>query len=408
MSIAARISALTAAAPARLRIAIVLGTRPEYLKLAPLIAEFAKHTSTVDAHVIFTGQHRELLHGLPELFDFHTYEQLAVNNARPNLPGLTSALIAALDGEFSRGHYDAVVVQGDTTTAFTAALTAFYYRIPVAHVEAGLRTDNLDEPFPEELNRQLVGRMARWHFPPTPAADDNLARENVHKDARLVTGNTIIDTLHLVRNHKIPADYAENLLPQEAPELATALASFQRLGGRTLALMTVHRRENHGPKLAEFFRMMRVVAEEFPDHHFVYPYHLNPEVRLKAFQFMAEIPNIHLVAPLSYRPFLYLMGKVDFALSDSGGLQEEFPSFGKPLLVLRDVTERPELIASHMGKLVGVEPQVVADAVEDLILHARAGTKPAWYIPGPNPFGDGRASERIVERMLRDLGRQAG
>ena len=160
--------------------------------------------------------------------------------------------------------------------------------------------------------------------------------------------------------------------------------------------------------IREFFRMMRVVAEEFPDHHFVYPYHLNPEVRLKAFQFMAEIPNIHLVAPLSYRPFLYLMGKVDFALSDSGGLQEEFPSFGKPLLVLRDVTERPELIAAHMGKLVGVEPQVVADAVEDLILHARAGTKPAWYIPGPNPFGDGRASERIVERMLRDLTRPAG
>jgi len=328
----------------RPRIGVILGTRPEYLKLAPVIAELRRFRSSVRTEVIFTGQHREMLAGLDELFDLDRHNQLAVNNARPNLPGLTSALVAALDGEFCRDKYDAVVVQGDTTTAFCAALTAFYHRIPVAHVEAGLRTGNLREPFPEELNRQLVARMARWHFAPTAEAQQNLLREGVADKDIEVTGNTIIDTLHFVRDHKIPADYEANLLPQEAPELAEALALVRARHGKTLALLTIHRRENHGTKLDAFFRMIRTIALAHPDHHVVYPYHLNPEVRLKAFQFLSEIPNIHLIAPLSYRPFLYLMGRVDFVLSDSGGLQEEFPCFGKPLLVLRDVTERPEVI----------------------------------------------------------------
>ena len=387
----------------KLRVAVILGTRPEYLKLAPVVAELAKFQDVVTTEVVFTGQHRELLVGLVELFELGEHRQLAVNNQRPNLPGLTSALINALDGEFCRENYDAVIVQGDTTTAFCAALTAFYHRIPVAHVEAGLRTGNMDEPFPEELNRQLIGRIARWNFVPTRAAYRNLTDERVPELAIELTGNTIIDTLLSVRARKMPADYATAMLPDDAPELAQALAKFQASRGKTLALLTIHRRENHGQKLADFFGMMRTLAAQHPDHHLIYPYHLNPEVKLKAFQFMAEVPNIHLVAPLSYRPFLHLMSQVDFAMSDSGGLQEEFPTFAKPLLVLRDVTERPEVVEARMGRLVGVEPDVVFAAAADLIAHARAGTQPEWYQAGPNPFGDGHASERIVARMLGDL-----
>ncbi len=389
----------------KLRIAVILGTRPEYLKLAPVVAELAKFRDSVATEMVFTGQHRELLVGLAELFELGPSRQLAVNNQRPNLPGLTSALINALDGEFWREKYDAVVVQGDTTTAFCAALTAFYHRIPVAHVEAGLRTGNLEEPFPEELNRQLIGRIARWNFVPTAAAHQNLTDERVPEVAIELTGNTIIDTLHFVRERKIPADYEAALLNEEAPELGQALQYFRASHGKSLSLLTIHRRENHGQKLDAFFGMMRDLAARHPDHHLIYPYHLNPEVKLKAFQFMSEINNIHLIPPLSYRPFLHLMGQVDFAMSDSGGLQEEFPTFGKPLLVLRDVTERPEVVAAHMGKLVGVDPHVVFPAALELIACAQSGARPSWFHFGPNPFGDGHASERIVARILLDLQR---
>jgi UDP-N-acetylglucosamine 2-epimerase (non-hydrolysing) len=387
----------------KLRVAVILGTRPEYLKLAPVVSELAKFRDHMHAEVVFTGQHKELLVGLSELFEIGDHKELAVNNTRPNLPGLTSALISALDGEFSREKYDAVIVQGDTTTAFCAALTAFYHRMPVAHVEAGLRTANLSEPFPEELNRQMIGRMARWNFTPTVEAHGNLTREGVAQNDIQTTGNTIIDTLMYVRKHKIPADYEAAGMAHDSPELAEALRSYRAKGGKTLALLTIHRRENHGPKLSEFFRMVRKLAKANPDHHLIYPYHLNPEVKLKAFQFMSEIPNIHLVPPLSYRPFLYLMTQVDFAMSDSGGLQEEFPTFGKPLLVLRDVTERPEVIEAKMGRLVGVDPETVFAAASELIQHARTRTQPEWFKSGPNPFGDGLASERIVARILADL-----
>ena len=250
----------------KLRVAVILGTRPEYLKLAPVVAELAKFQDVVTTEVVFTGQHRELLVGLVELFELGEHRQLAVNNQRPNLPGLTSALINALDGEFCRENYDAVIVQGDTTTAFCAALTAFYHRIPVAHVEAGLRTGNMDEPFPEELNRQLIGRIARWNFVPTRAAYRNLTDERVPELAIELTGNTIIDTLLSVRARKMPADYATAMLPDDAPELAQALAKFQASRGKTLALLTIHRRENHGQKLADFFGMMRTLAAQHPDH----------------------------------------------------------------------------------------------------------------------------------------------
>ena len=389
-------------------IAVVLGTRPEYLKLAPVVAELARYPDELEADVVLTGQHRELLVGLADLFDLGNHHQLAVHNDKPDLPALTSALISALDGEFRDEKYDAVIVQGDTTTALCAALAAFYHHIPVAHVEAGLRTDNLEEPFPEELNRQLISRLAHWNFVPTEAAHRNLTREGVSDGAIELTGNTIIDTLHYVRDQKIPEDYEHVMLERDAPELAAALRQVRAAGGRTMALLTVHRRENHGPKLSEFFQMMRALAEEYPDHHLIYPYHLNPEVKGKAFEFMAETPNIHLIPPLSYRPFLYLMSQVDFAMSDSGGLQEEFPTFAKPLLVLRDVTERPEVVDARMGKLVGVEPQAVHSAAAALIAAARTQTAPEWFAAGPNPYGDGLASQRIVARMLRDLQARAG
>lgn len=380
----------------------MLGTRPELLKLVPVIAELERQPQ-VQVQVILTGQHRELLHGLPELFGLRSYRQLAVRNDSPNLPALTSLLLQELDAVFASEPCDAVVVQGDTTTAFCAALAAFYRRIPVAHVEAGLRTLNPSEPFPEEINRQLVGRLARWHFAPTAAAAANLAAENLGPEGIEVTGNTIIDTLAMVRSQHLHADYPETMLHLEAPQLAAALAAIRAKGGKTLALLTLHRRENQGNKLTAFLSMLREMAGRYPDYHLIYPYHLNPQVRLPAQALLGNLANVHLVAPLSYRPMLYLMGLVDFALSDSGGLQEEFPSFGKPLLVLRDATERPELLTAKMGRLVGLDPALVAAAVDDLIACTRRGATPAWYQAGGNPFGDGRAAQRIVGRLLRDL-----
>lgn len=388
---------------APLRIAVVLGTRPELLKLAPVIAELEKHSPQLHTQVIFTGQHRELLHGLPELFALAPYRQLALRNERPNLTALTAGLIQELDAVLGAEPCDAVVVQGDTTTAFCAALAGFYRQIPVAHVEAGLRTFDKREPFPEELNRQLVARLARWHFAPTPAAERHLLAENIDPMSIEVTGNTIVDTLQWVVRERIPSDYASAQLAVEAPELATALAAFEHQRGQTLALLTLHRRENQGPRLQGFFAMLRELAAAHPGLHLIYPYHLNPEVRGPAQAALGDLANVHLVAPLSYRPMVYLMSQVAFAMSDSGGLQEEFPTFSKPLLVLRDATERPELLDAGMGKLVGVEPEVVRPAVRELLTALQAGEQPPWYRSGANPFGDGRASQRIVARLIKDL-----
>ncbi|MBI5611415.1 MAG: UDP-N-acetylglucosamine 2-epimerase (non-hydrolyzing) [Deltaproteobacteria bacterium] len=388
---------------ARPHIAVVLGTRPEYLKLAPVVLELRQHRELLDTTVILTGQHRELLSGLPELFDMADCRQLGVANQQPDLASLTAALLTALDAQFARERPSAVVVQGDTTTAFAAALAAFYRQIPVAHVEAGLRTYRLDQPFPEELNRQMVGRIATWHFPPTRDADQQLAAESVPAAARQVTGNTIVDTLQLVLTKKLPNDYAERLLPHEAPELAQALARRPRGQRRPLVLLTVHRRENQGPQLGEFFAMIRRVAARHPELDLVYPYHLNPAVRQVALEQLADLPGVHLMPPLPYRAMLFLMQQVDFALSDSGGLQEELPSFGKPLLVLRTSTERPEVVAAGMAQLVGLQPAVVEPALEDLLAAAARGEDPQWFHRGPNPFGDGRAAQRIVARLLTDL-----
>ena len=385
------------------RIGVILGTRPEYLKLAPVIARLEARGLAVETRVMFTGQHRDMLGDLEDLFHIRPFRKLAVRNKQPNLPGLTAALIAALDREFVADPYDAIVVQGDTMTAFCSALTACHHRIPVAHVEAGLRTGNLQEPFPEEMNRQMLARLARWHFAPTAAAAQNLLREGVAAAAVEVTGNTIIDTLRQVRAEKIPADYGASLLPTDAPALSAALRRVAVLGGRTLALLTIHRRENHGVKLEAFFRALRQLAIDYGDHHLIYPYHLNPEVKSRALDFLSGIPNIHLLAPLPYRPFLHLMGRVDFALSDSGGVQEELPSFGKPLLVLRDTTERTEVLQANLARLVGVDPGRVSAATVELIEAARRGETPSWFSPAASPFGDGYAAERIVARIVRDL-----
>ncbi len=382
---------------------MVLGTRPEYLKLAPVVLELRRQCESVDTSVILTGQHRELLRGLPELFDLDDCRQLGVANQQPDLASLTASLLKALDAEFARERPHAVVVQGDTTTAFVAALAAFYRQIPVAHVEAGLRTHQLDQPFPEELNRQLVGRIATWHFPPTREADQQLAAEQVPAAARQITGNTIVDTLQLVLSEKLPADYAARLLPHEAPELAAALATRGAGCRRPLALLTVHRRENQGAQLGDFFRMIRQVAARHPQLDLIYPYHLNPAVRQVALELLADLPGVHLMPPLPYRAMLYLMQHVDFALSDSGGLQEELPSFGKPLLVLRTSTERPEVVAAGMAQLVGLVPAVVQPALEELLASLERGKDPPWFHRGPNPFGDGKASQRIVARLLSDL-----
>jgi UDP-N-acetylglucosamine 2-epimerase (non-hydrolysing) len=385
-------------------IAVILGTRPELIKLAPVINAL-KNTAPVRAHVILTNQHTGLLKGLVELFDLPAPVQLPLENQAPNLPQLTSQLIHHIDRHISgMKSCDAIIVQGDTTTALTAAQVGFYRGIPVAHVEAGLRTWDLTQPFPEEFNRQVVGKVANLHFCPTSGSAENLRREGIPAERIHVVGNTVIDALNYVRARKLNASYAQTELKSESPELAYALELFKRTGGTSMALMTLHRRESQGEGQERIFAAIRDFAAEHPGHHFVYPYHLNPKVRIPAFKYLADIPNIHLIPPLSYRPMVFLLGTVDFAVSDSGGIQEEIPTFRKPLLIMRNRTERPEVVDAGFGRLVGHDVKELTRLMADLVTASAKKTQPRWYKPsGENPFGDGTSSVKIGDILLDTL-----
>lgn len=369
----------------RRRIVCVVGTRPEAIKMAPVI-EALRQECWARPYVLVTAQHREMLDQVMQLFGIEADDDLNVMRPNQQLPALTAQLITGLDAAFARARPDAVLAQGDTTTVLCAALVAFYRRVPFGHVEAGLRTGDLGSPFPEEANRVLASRVTRWHFAPTASACGNLLREGIDPGAVHVTGNTVIDALLRV-----------------APRARGIDLAFA--AGKRLVLMTAHRRENFGAPMAEVMTAVRELADRFVDLAVLYPVHPNPNVKEPAERILGGHPRIRLVPPLDYEPFVAAMSAAYLVLTDSGGVQEEAPALGKPVLVLRNETERPEAVEAGVVQLVGPVRERIVDAVATLLTDAAAYRAMAR---GVSPYGDGRAAGRIVDVLGRALGWGAG
>jgi UDP-N-acetylglucosamine 2-epimerase len=370
-----------------MRVLTVFGTRPEAIKLAPVILTLAK-TPGIESVTCVTGQHRQMLDQVNAIFDIVPDHDLALMKPGQSLAHVTTAALDGVGAVIDKVKPDWVIVQGDTTTAFAAALAAFYGRVRVAHVEAGLRTGNILSPWPEEMNRKLVGQLTSLHFPPTPTAAANLRAEGIAEDAMLVTGNTVIDALQWV-SRKLDEDSAAR---------AALDAKFAYLDPpKRLIPVTGHRRENFDGGLERVCETLARIAVR-DDVEIVYPVHLNPIVQETAKKALGDRASVHLIAPLDYLPFVYLMRRAHVIVSDSGGVQEEAPGLGKPVLVTRDTTERPEAIAAGTARLVGTDPDVLVSALTELL------DNPAAYAAmaqAKNPFGDGHAAERIVERLMQ-------
>lgn len=359
------------------KIAVVFGTRPEAIKLCPVVLAL-KNDPDFDCKVCVTGQHREMLYQVLDVFGVRPDVDFALMRPNQTLGGLTARAIAALDEYFALESPDVVMVQGDTTTVLSGALAAFYHHIPVAHVEAGLRTGNLESPWPEEANRVLTTRLAKWHFCPTENNRNNLLREGVPSSSIFVTGNTVIDALMIART--------------KIRESASS-STDDKLRRRTV-LITGHRRENFGDGFEQICQAIRRLAMEFPDVDFIYPVHLNPNVQEPVHRFLQGLSNIQLIAPQSYLPFVGLMDRADLVLTDSGGVQEEAPSFGKPVLVMRDTTERPEAVTAGTVKLVGTRAEDIYRETKVLLTDELAYNEMSMAV---NPYGDGKAVDRILK-----------
>lgn len=370
------------------RVSLVFGTRPEAIKMAPVILAL-RNDPDLEPHVCVTAQHREMLDQVLEVFGIVPDADLDLMRPNQTLAGLTARAVDGVDGYLYLAQPDLVLVQGDTTTVFSAALAAFYRNIPVGHVEAGLRTWNLRSPFPEEANRVLTSRITDLHFAPTATSRDNLLKEGVPADRVHVTGNTVIDALLTARD-RVRSE------PPEVPGLAPAVVE----GDAPLVLITGHRRENFGEGFRSFCRAIARLAERFADHAFVYPVHLNPNVQQPVRELLDGLPNVHLIDPLPYLPFIRMMDRSTLILTDSGGVQEEAPSLGKPVLVTRDTTERPEAVTAGTVKLVGTDEEtIVAEAARLLTDEAAYGE----MARAMNPYGDGEAAGRIVGACRRQL-----
>jgi UDP-N-acetylglucosamine 2-epimerase (non-hydrolysing) len=356
--------------------AVVFGTRPEAIKLAPLIREM-KARARSQVLVVTTGQHRELLGQALDVFQIQPDIDFGLMLPEQTLSGLTSRLLPALDRLIAEDRPDVLVVQGDTTSAFVSALAAFYHRVPVAHVEAGLRTDNPVDPFPEEINRRLTSVVSAFHFAPTPRARERLLAEGVAADRIWVTGNTVVDALQYIRG----TDAFRRIQPPVD-------------GAGRLLLVTLHRRESWGAALEQMCRAIRCVVERHGDVRVAFPVHLNPVVRECVVRVLNGIDRVSLMPPLDYLSFLALMDASWLVLTDSGGVQEEAPVLGKPVLVLRETTERPEAVESGVARLVGTREQAITDAVEGLLRDPAARDRMARAV---SPFGDGQASRRIAD-----------
>ncbi|MBT8182157.1 MAG: UDP-N-acetylglucosamine 2-epimerase (non-hydrolyzing) [Eudoraea sp.] len=367
---------------------IIFGTRPEAIKMAPLVKEFQKHPKKFDTKVCITAQHREMLDQVLEFFEITPDYDLDLMKPNQNLFTLTSDIITSLKPVMEEFRPDFVYVHGDTTTTMAASLAAFYARAKVCHIEAGLRTFNLQSPFPEEMNRSVTGVVSNLHFAPTTTSRDNLIRENKNKDNIIITGNTVIDALLFSVNKVNDTNFSDAQVAQ--------LKTFLDLKKR-LILVTGHRRENHGQGFINICEALRQIAQENPDTQIVYPVHLNPNVQKPVYELLANIGNVKLISPLSYPAFVWLMEKSYLIITDSGGVQEEAPSLGKPVLVMRDTTERPEAVEAGTVILVGTNKQKIIEAATKLLNYSEAYQQMGKL---HNPYGDGKACTRIVNYIL--------
>lgn len=377
---------------------LVFGTRPEAIKMAPLVKAFQAASDSFQTLVCVTGQHREMLDQVLHIFDIQPDYDLNIMKQGQDLYDVTSRVLLGLREVLKEARPDIVLVHGDTTTSTAAALAAFYAQIPVGHVEAGLRTHNIYSPWPEEMNRQLTGRIATWHFAPTPLSRQNLLAENVAEAQITVTGNTVIDALYWVVD-KIKHD--ATLAQQLDAELQRAGYDVQRLAdGRKLVLITGHRRENFGDGFIHMCTAIKDLTQRYPQVDFVYPMHLNPNVRKPIHEVFGQdlsgLGNMFFIEPLEYLSFVHLMEKSHIVLTDSGGIQEEAPGLGKPVLVMRDTTERPEALTAGTVKLVGTDYDKIVSAVSTLLDDEAAYAVMSHAV---NPYGDGKACGRIVDTL---------
>lgn len=380
------------------KIMLVFGTRPEAIKMAPLVKEFQKHPETFQTIVCATGQHREMLDQVLHLFDIKPDYDLNIMKQGQDLYDVTSRVLLGMRDVLKEANPDIVLVHGDTTTSTASALAAFYQQIPVGHVEAGLRTHDIYSPWPEEMNRLITGRIATYHFSPTALSKQNLLDEGINEEAITVTGNTVIDALYMVVD-KIKSD------KQLGEELETLLREsgydVNRLNGtRKLVLITGHRRENFGEGFISMCRAIKALTEKYPNVDFVYPMHLNPNVRKPIHEVFGEdlsdLDNMFFIEPLEYLSFVYLMEKSAIVLTDSGGIQEEAPGLGKPVLVMRDTTERPEALEAGTVKLVGTDYDKIVNEVSALLDDREYYDKMSKAV---NPYGDGLACKRIINSL---------
>lgn len=371
----------------KIKLMTVFGTRPEAIKMCPLVLEMQKYPDFIEPIVAVTAQHREMLDQVLQLFAIKPDYDLNIMTAGQTLYDVTGRALAGLKDVLAEAQPDMVLVHGDTTTTFVGALASFYAQIPVGHVEAGLRTGNKFSPYPEEMNRKLTGAIADIHFAPTSTSKNNLLKENIDPAAIVVTGNTVIDALQTT----VKADYRFT-----DSGLQKALA-----GGKRLILVTTHRRENLGEPMRHVYQALRNVLENHPDVEAIFPVHKNPKVREIVDEELGKLAQVHLIEPLDYEPFANLMAKVDIVLTDSGGIQEEAPALGKPVLVLRDTTERPEAVDAGTVKLVGT-------AYDDVLRETSLLLDDSKYYQSmaeaANPYGDGRACERIIRKILHENG----
>lgn len=376
------------------KIMLVFGTRPEAIKMCPLVKEFQKYPDDFETIVCVTGQHREMLDQVLRIFDVTPDYDLNIMKQGQDLYDVTARVLTGMRDVFNQCRPDVVLVHGDTTTSTASALAAFYAQIPVGHVEAGLRTHNLYSPWPEEMNRQVTGRIAEYNFSPTPLSEQNLKDEKAMGKI-FVTGNTVIDALHMVVD-KLKNDSA--LASEQVQVLADAGYDVKRLeGGKKLVLITGHRRENFGDGFISMVTAMKDLSEKYSDVDFVYPMHLNPNVRKPIHEVFGEdltvYHNFFFIEPLQYLEFVYLMEKSNVVLTDSGGIQEEAPGLGKPVLVMRNTTERPEALDAGTVKLVGTDHDLIVGEVSRLLEDSDYYDKMSKAV---NPYGDGKACSRIV------------
>ena len=380
------------------KIMLVFGTRPEAIKMAPLVKEFQKYPEDFETIVCVTGQHREMLDQVLQIFDIKPDYDLNIMKQGQDLYDITARVLIGMRDILREAKPDVVLVHGDTTTSTAAAIAGFYQQIPIGHVEAGLRTHNIYSPWPEEMNRQITGRIAEYNFAPTQLSRQNLIDEGIKDEKITVTGNSVIDALYWVVDRiKRDADLQATL----AKVLANAGYDMTRLfDGKKLVLITGHRRENFGDGFLSMCKAIKTLAEKYPAVDFVYPMHLNPNVRKPIHDVFGEnlsgFGNMFFIEPLEYLSFVYLMERATIVLTDSGGIQEEAPGLGKPVLVMRDTTERPEALSAGTVKLVGTDFNKIVNNVSELLDNSEAYKKMSMAV---NPYGDGQACKRIVHRL---------